>query len=221
MRLRVPTELLLRSDGWARRLAWAGAPLLCLLVPGPGVIAAALWVIALLAFGRQPFRLLGLIRPSRWAQLIVYALVIALAIHALAEYAIGPFANLLTGESPDASKFENFAGNWQTLAFLLSLSWIVGATLEEIVFRGFMVAYGALIFGERYSWPLAAFSSVVFGLSHLYQGTAGVLVTGIVGFLLATIFILSKKNLPLLMLAHGFVDSISMLQQFLGLTTAP
>ena len=104
-----------------------------------------------------------------------------------------------------------------TLGHRLAGAW----KLEEIVFRGFMVAYGALIFGERYSWPLAAFSSVVFGLSHLYQGTAGVLVTGIVGFLLATIFIFSKKNLPLLMLAHGFVDSIGMLQLFLGLTTAP
>ena len=221
MSLRARTEQALSTDGWPRRFAWALAPLLCLAMPGPGAILAFVWLVGLLVFGRQSFGLLGLSRPPSWIRLLAYSLLVAAVIHGVADYAIEPFARWVSDQPPDTSKFQGFLGDWRKLAFFLLLSWLVGAALEETVFRGFMIAYGATIFGARYQWPLAVFSSAVFGLSHLYQGTAGVVLTSIVGLMLAAAFIRSRKNLPLVMLAHGFVDTISMVQLFLGSANVP
>jgi uncharacterized protein len=218
MSMRDRTERALSTRGWPRFFLWGIAPALCVMLPGPGAIAAFLWIVALLGIGRQSPRLLGVSRPHAWWRLIAYALLIAVFMHLVADYAIQPIAQWLTHKSPDVSQVGGFAGNWPKLALFLLISWLVGALLEETVFRGFMIGYGTMIFGERYRWPLALFSSAVFGFSHLYQGAAGVILTGIVGFMLAAVFIISKKNLPLVMLAHGFVDTISMFQVFFGLS---
>jgi hypothetical protein len=50
--------------------------------------------------------------------------------------------------------------------------------------------------------------SVLFGLAHAYQGPAGVVGTGFVGLVLALIFLRHRTNLTLVMLTHGFYDTI-------------
>ena len=51
-------------------------------------------------------------------------------------------------------------------------------------------------------------TSTVFGLSHGYQGRSGIISTGIVGMVLALIFVLSDFNLWLVILTHGLIDTI-------------
>ncbi len=99
---------------------------------------------------------------------------------------------------------------------MLILSWLVGAVVEETVFRGFLIGYGARLFGEHFIWPLAVVSSAIFGISHLYQGLAGVLLTGTVGLILSSAYVLSRRNLALTMWAHGLIDTIGVVGIFLG-----
>ena len=54
----------------------------------------------------------------------------------------------------------------------------------------------------------------------LYQGAAGVLLTGAVGFTLAMTYIFSQKSLPFVMLIHGFIATIGIVELFLGVQIA-
>ena len=51
---------------------------------------------------------------------------------------------------------------------------------EELVYRGFMIAYFSAALGVSF-WVAAVLSSVAFGIAHFYQGPAGILRTGLVG----------------------------------------
>jgi len=82
----------------------------------------------------------------------------------------------------------------------------VVALAEELVFRGVLV--GALATGFALpAWGLAAASSVAFGLGHGAQGRGGVLVTGLLGFALATAFVLTG-SLALVVVAHYVVNAL-------------
>lgn len=219
MSLRDRTKQLLNTPGWPRAAVWAFALALCLVVPGAGAIAAFIWIVALFAIGRQPYSSLGLVLPANWFKVVAFALCIAALTVLVSDYAIEPMARRIAHQPIDTSHFEAIAGNWSKLALFLALSWVVGAVLEETVFRGFLIGFGVVVFGDRWKWLLALASSAAFGLSHLYQGLTGVLVTGVVGFILAVTYLLGNKNLPLVMLVHGFVDTVGIVELFLGSKT--
>ncbi|MEM6993075.1 MAG: CPBP family intramembrane glutamic endopeptidase, partial [Myxococcota bacterium] len=79
---------------------------------------------------------------------------------------------------------------------------ITAGVCEEILFRGFCVAYVAAWTGLP---GAVAITSVVFGLGHLYQGRSGALKTGVAGLIAGTIFVLGG-TLWLPMALHVFVD---------------
>ncbi|WP_336361067.1 CPBP family intramembrane glutamic endopeptidase [Haladaptatus sp. ZSTT2] len=80
------------------------------------------------------------------------------------------------------------------------------AGFEELLFRGALV--GALSAGFVVSpWALAAFSSLAFALGHGAQGVAGVVVTGLVGFVLAAAFI-ATGSLVVVVVAHYVVNAL-------------
>jgi uncharacterized protein len=82
---------------------------------------------------------------------------------------------------------------------------VTAGICEEILFRGFGIAYA------RWLWPgashvdLIVVTSVAFGVAHLYQGARGVLLTGIVGAVFASITLSSGTLLPA-MLLHALLD---------------
>jgi membrane protease YdiL (CAAX protease family) len=64
---------------------------------------------------------------------------------------------------------------------------ITAGVCEEIVYRGFMIAYFMTALDVSF-WIAAALSSVAFGLAHAYQGPSGILRTGLVGALFALLY---------------------------------
>ncbi len=211
---RARIQEVLASPGWARTLLWLIAPLLCLILPGVGVILAFLWIASLLWLGRQPVAFLGLTRQVALARTLAVAVMLAIVVSALSSLVLEPLVQRVVGRSADLSRINS--GNWSQLGLLLVLSWLVGAVVEETVFRGFLIGYGARLFGERFMWPLVVLSSAIFGFSHLYQGVAGVLLTAVVGLILSGAYVLSRRNLVLTMLAHGLIDTIGVVGIFLG-----
>ncbi|AGB16882.1 putative metal-dependent membrane protease [Halovivax ruber XH-70] len=74
------------------------------------------------------------------------------------------------------------------------------AVFEELLFRAVLV--GALSVGFGLSpWLLAVASSILFAVGHGVQGQAGVIVTGVIGFVLAATFIVTG-NLLAVVVAH-------------------
>lgn len=91
------------------------------------------------------------------------------------------------------------------LRWFSALSVTAGVT-EELVYRGFLIAYLAAWVGV---WPAVLLSSVVFGLGHAYQGGTGpMLQTGTIGLVLATVYVLGG-SLWAPMILHAVVDLTS------------
>jgi membrane protease YdiL (CAAX protease family) len=80
------------------------------------------------------------------------------------------------------------------------------AFVEELLFRAALI--GALSTGFAISpWPLVVLSSIAFALGHGAQGSLGVIVTGSLGLLLATAFVLTG-SLFVVVLAHYLVNAL-------------
>jgi membrane protease YdiL (CAAX protease family) len=93
-------------------------------------------------------------------------------------------------------------------AVLLLVVLPVVAAFEELLFRGALV--GALAVGFDVSpWLLAGLSSVAFALGHGAQGRVGMAVTGVLGFALAAVFVLTG-SLAAVVVAHYLVNALEL-----------
>ena len=76
---------------------------------------------------------------------------------------------------------------------------------EELLYRGFLVAYLASFLGL---WPGALAAGAVFGIAHLYQGWGGIVRTGIFGVVFALLYAWSGQLWGLVIL-HAAVDVLN------------
>jgi len=83
----------------------------------------------------------------------------------------------------------------------------VGAGIsEELVFRGFLLYYLSLYLPHLNSAERVLLASFSFGLAHIYQGKSGAIGTGIVGLILAGLYLLTG-SLLLPVVIHAMVDA--------------
>ena len=79
------------------------------------------------------------------------------------------------------------------------------AVFEELLFRGVLI--GVVGSGTGLSpWLLAVGSSIIFALGHGVQGRGGVVVTGVLGFVLAVSYVLTQ-SLFFVIVAHYVVNA--------------
>ena len=95
---------------------------------------------------------------------------------------------------------------WMALLFVV-LPLI--AVFEEVLFRGALIGVAAAGFNVS-PWVLAVASSIVFGFGHGAQGRLGIVVTGVLGFLLAALFIVTG-SLLLVIVAHYVINALEFL----------
>lgn len=82
---------------------------------------------------------------------------------------------------------------------LLSLT---AGICEEVLFRGYLLWYLSCLVPSVAAWLAGA---LLFGMAHAYQGSGGVLRTGLVGAGLVALYVISG-SLWLPMILHAFVD---------------
>lgn len=87
------------------------------------------------------------------------------------------------------------------------LAWWLGLSLsagfcEEFVFRGYLIWLFQPFVGL---WGAAALSVVMFGLAHAYQGTRGIVTTGVVGAMLTLVVLVLGSLWPAIVL-HALLD---------------
>jgi membrane protease YdiL (CAAX protease family) len=118
------------------------------------------------------------------------------------------------------ARFEGLEGSLPQLALWLFFGWVAAGFGEEIFFRGFLISRARAIVDGL---PLAAFLSVflpalLFGMAHFYyQGLPGLVTTGAIGLTIGTLYLLYKRNLWPLIIAHGLVDTLGFTTMYLGL----
>jgi len=112
----------------------------------------------------------------------------------------------------DLSSVEDIRGNLAGYIFIMIIMWVFAAFGEEFLFRGYyMKGLAELLGNSNKSWLLSAIiTSVYFGISHAYQGLVGVVSVFLWSLCLSLIFNKNRNNLLLLVLIHGFSDTIGL-----------
>lgn len=87
-----------------------------------------------------------------------------------------------------------------------AVSWTAGVT-EEFIFRGVLL-YTISLYVDASPLTVAFLGGILFGLAHAYQGVKGILVTGLVGWVLGYLY-LSMGILWPVMIIHALLDLIA------------
>lgn len=108
-------------------------------------------------------------------------------------------------------RFGDVAGNTRLFAFWLAIVWFAGPA-EELYFRGFMIGKLREVLGNS-SWATILsilIPAVIFGLGHVYYlGLRGLVMTGGIAVTLGALYILYKRNIWPLMVAHAAANSLT------------
>ncbi|MGA9244379.1 MAG: CPBP family intramembrane glutamic endopeptidase [Silvibacterium sp.] len=164
------------------------------------------------------WKAIGLTRPVSWKWTVGIALGVAALRIALGELVIQPIATRFLPKIASPSGASDIPHHPLYALLALAIVWTFAAFGEEMGYRGYLLTRGA-DFGKRTAWAywIALIPvSVLFGYGHYYKGAAGMVDSGIAGLLLGGSYLLSRRNLWVPILAHGFIDTFSVIAAFLG-----
>lgn len=102
-------------------------------------------------------------------------------------------------------------GFWNVLAMIV-VGWVSGGFCEELFFRGHLIHLTRTMLGGGI-WAAAGallISTVYFGCNHRYQGTTGMIDTGMAALVFGLIY-LWRGRLIAPMVAHGLYDTLLIL----------
>ncbi len=186
-------------------------------IPPAGVPAAVLAIWLMLRWTGGKWADTGLRRPESWPRTIGYGIGLGVALQMVATYALSPLLEVF-GAVHDASQFEGFIGNNQLLATYLAVSWTTAGFGEELIWRGFVMTRIAKLFGDSRAARVTAVivTAVFFGIIHFQQGSLGIIATGFVALVLGAVFFASRRNLWLVFIAHGVMDTIAFMYLYNG-----
>ena len=119
-------------------------------------------------------------------------------------------------EQADLSGYNYLSGNLPMLVLALLGVYIVSSFGEEVIYRGFLITRIAeLGKGGKSALRVAVIvSSVIFGLIHYEWGAMGMLQTGFMGLALAVSYLVVRRNLWVLVLAHAYLDTVLLVQLY-------
>lgn len=171
----------------------------------------------------QEFRHFGLsFRLASWRTLlrtVLLSLVVFVA--AVAAFIMGAIvmANIVgMPKGADMGGYNYLRGNLPMLALALLAVYVNASFGEEVIYRAFLInRLAELGSGGKVAWRLAVvISSIVFGLIHFHWGVAGMVQTACMGLALGVSYVTLRRNLWVTILAHGYMDTILMVQMYLG-----
>ena len=166
------------------------------------------------------WRAVGLVKPPSVPATIAIGVLVGLGYQLVGTYAVEPLiARLTSGSLPDVSQFRPLVGDEAQLVFWLTLSWTLAAVVEELAYRGWILARCVEIGGHsRGAWVAAlAASSVLFGIVHAYQGLSGMISTGLTGVVFGATYLATGRNLWAAIIAHGTLDTAGFVMIYAGL----
>jgi hypothetical protein len=119
-------------------------------------------------------------------------------------------------EAADTSGYDYLRGNLPMLLLALAAVYVVSSLGEEVIYRGFLITRLAEL-GTGGKWAMRAavtVSAVVFGLAHFDWGLMGIVQTGFMGLALGVAYVVVRRRLWVLVLAHAYMDTILLVQMY-------
>lgn len=168
----------------------------------------------------QGWQHLGLARPtreSRWVRTLLQS--VAVFVAGAAAFVVGSMIMTpLTGSAgAEMGGYDYLQGNLPMLLLALAAVYVVSSFGEEVLYRGFLITRLEELAGGGKGATTAAVvvSAVVFGLVHFDWGLVGIVQTALMGLALAIAFLVVKRNLWVLVLAHAYMDTLLLVQLYL------
>ena len=145
---------------------------------------------------------------------------IVVFIVAIVAFVVGSIFAPVAGNAPQQADMSSYAwlqGNLPMLLLALAAVYVVSSFGEEVIYRGFLInRLAELGDRSRLAYVLAAIASaVIFGLIHFDWGIVGIIQTTFMGAALAICYLVLKRRLWILVLAHGYLDTLLLVQIYL------
>ena len=159
--------------------------------------------LALVVFGGRSLASVGLVLPQGAGLLWTIGIVVALGVLLFVQHRaatgseagrtavsrqLAPLRWLLPATGPERANFRALS--------------VTAGVCEEILFRGYLMAFLLPFAGLGVA---VVVSSVLFGLAHAYQGAGGALKAGVLGAVMAGIYLLTGSLLAPI-LVHAMID---------------
>jgi len=166
------------------------------------------------------WRGVGLRRPTSWLRTLGLGVMIGVVYQLIETWLIEPLIVQLGAGPIDLSQFEPIRGSIPYLVTWIIIGWLIGAFMEEMVLRGYLISRFADLFGDnRIGWTVGVLaSSMLFAIGHMNLGFPSVISNFIFALVFAGIYLTTGRNLWLPIIAHGFYNSLAFVLIYLGLT---
>ena len=118
-----------------------------------------------------------------------------------------------------ADKFSFFLGKPIVLVVYIIIGIWFGAGLgEELLIRGFLLNHLQKVIGNgKASWIVALITqAIIFGFMHSYQGTMGIVITGLIALSFGSFYLIAKRKLFPVVFAHAAFDTLTMVGLYLA-----
>jgi CAAX protease family protein len=167
---------------------------------------------------KSNWRSVGLKLYRNWKTSIMLGLTAGVLLEAIELFITQPLLVKWLGKQPDLDLFRALHGNLKWTLLAVAGAWTLAAFGEEMVYRGYLMNRVADLFNRtRRAWIISLIAvHIAFGLAHAYQGLTGIIDEGLMGLLLAIIYLRTDRNLAVPIIAHGVSDTIDVLLMFLG-----
>lgn len=188
---------------------------------GPiAIVMAALLATWLLRRRGESWSGIGMALPTRWKPVVGYTCMAIVLTYLTVAVFQGVLLPLLGLPVPDLSGETGMRGDPVTFAMrLVIVAWGTAAFAEEMVARGFVMNRLAAAFGDhrRARAGAATAQAILFGAGHFSQGPTGMVLTGLIGGVMAFVFYRAGRSLWPCILAHGLIDTLGLSLIFFGL----
>ena len=184
------------------------------------LLAIVVATVVLKAQGHS-WRSLGLARPESWLKTIALALgvFLILVVALLAIKSIWINIPGLALPPSDQSDYNPLTGNLPLFLTMAVASFTVVAFGEEMLFRALLINSLAGVFGNlKARWALALVgSSLLFALAHYDWGLTGVIEMFLAALIIGAVYLRSGRNLWVVIIAHGLIDTLKFSLIYAGL----
>jgi len=164
------------------------------------------------------WRGVGLRLYRNWKTSIALGVAAGILLEAFELFVTQPLLVKWLGKQPDLETFHALDGNLKWTLVAIAGAWTLAAFGEEMVYRGYLMNRVADLFKRtRAAWIISLLAvSVAFGVAHSGQGITGMLDEGLMGILLGLMYLGTRRNLSVPIIAHGVADTIDIVWIFLG-----